>query len=213
MSATPAWLLPIPRSAAASIIAIVAWPRSSWARRKALSAAGPTTTIVAAECATWPAPRQTVDSSRSCSRSVTRTKSHGCQFCEDGDRRPASRTRSRSAAGIGRSVNDRTLRREVMASQVCMLHSYPCPEREAAWSIRQPRKFSRVSAGAGVDMARRRSKHQQREPGQRAGPGDGGTRGIRAEFTRAASLTRNAAERAVLLNRAAACSPGRALKA
>jgi predicted RNA polymerase sigma factor len=30
----------------------------------------------------------------------------------------------------------------------------------------------------------------------------------RAEYTRAASLTRNAAERAVLLERAAACSPG-----
>src|SRR5258708_38781828 len=47
-------------------------------------------------------------------------KSHGCQFCEDGDRRPASRIWSRSAAGIGRSVNDRTLRREVIASKVCM---------------------------------------------------------------------------------------------
>src|SRR5579862_8922289 len=72
--------------------------------------------MAAAAPATWPAPRQTPASSRS----VTRMKSHGCQFCEDGDRRPASRIRSRSAAGIGRSANDRTLRREVIACQVSM---------------------------------------------------------------------------------------------
>jgi hypothetical protein len=47
-------------------------------------------------------------------------KSHGCQFCEDGERRPASRIWSRSAAGIDRSAKDRTLRRDSMASQVCM---------------------------------------------------------------------------------------------
>jgi hypothetical protein len=47
-------------------------------------------------------------------------KSHGCQFCEDGDRRPASRIWSRSAIGIGRPAKDLTLRREVIASQVCI---------------------------------------------------------------------------------------------
>jgi uncharacterized protein (TIGR00369 family) len=51
-SATPAWQLPMPRSAAASSIAIVAWPRSNWARPNALSSAGPITTIVATEPAT-----------------------------------------------------------------------------------------------------------------------------------------------------------------
>src|SRR5260370_27697764 len=56
-------------------------------------------------------------------------KSHGCQFCEDGDRRPASRIRARSAAGIGRPSKDRTLRREVIASQVCMPVSTPALPR------------------------------------------------------------------------------------
>src|ERR1700733_9785753 len=134
-SATPAWLLPMPRSTAASVIAIVACPRSSWARWNSLSAAGPITTIVAADPATWPAPTKTFDSSRSCSRSVTRMKSHGCQFCEDGDLRPASRIWSRSAAGIGRSEKDRTLRRDWMASQVCI--SVPTPARAGSFSARQ----------------------------------------------------------------------------
>jgi hypothetical protein len=52
---------------------------------------------------------------------VTRMKSHGCQFCEDGDRRPASRIWSRSAAGIGQPAKDRTLRRDSMASQIWMM--------------------------------------------------------------------------------------------
>jgi uncharacterized protein (DUF3084 family) len=42
----------LPRSAAASSMAIVAWPRSNWARPNSLSAGGPITTIVAAEPAT-----------------------------------------------------------------------------------------------------------------------------------------------------------------
>ena len=40
----------------------------------------------------WPA-------RRSCARSVTTTKSHGCQLLADGARRPASRMRSRSSRG------------------------------------------------------------------------------------------------------------------
>src|SRR3954451_19838698 len=110
----------MPRSAAASSMDIVAWPRSNWARPNSLSAAGPITTIVAAEPATWAAPRHTRASSRSWARSVTTMKSQGCQFCDDGDRRPASRIWSRSAAGTGRPSKARTLRREVIASQVCM---------------------------------------------------------------------------------------------
>src|SRR5205085_6384856 len=46
------------------------------------------------------------------------TKSHGWWFCDEGAIRPASSTRSRSASGITRSANSRTLRRAVMASQV-----------------------------------------------------------------------------------------------
>src|SRR6516162_6194937 len=61
-------------------------------------------------------------------------KSHGCQFCEDGDRRPASSIWSRSAAGTGRSAKDRTLRRDVMASQVCM--TVPTPPVPRSFSAR-----------------------------------------------------------------------------
>src|SRR5215475_3045345 len=91
--------------------------------------------MVAAEPATCPAPRKTLDSSRSCSRSVTRMKSHGCQFCEDGDRRPASSIWSRSAAGTGRSAKDRTLRRDVMSSHVCM--TVPTPLVPRSFSARE----------------------------------------------------------------------------
>ena len=42
--------------------------------------------MVAADRATWPAPRQTLASSVSSWRSVTTMKSHGCQFPADGDR-------------------------------------------------------------------------------------------------------------------------------
>src|SRR6266568_106920 len=164
-SATPAWQLPMPRSAAASSMAIVAWPRSSWARPNSLSASGPITTIVAAEPATWPAPRQTLASSRSCPRSVTTMKSHGCQFCEDGDRRPASRIWSRSAGGIGRSAKDRTLRREVIASQVCMPVSTPAP----------PHSFSAARLGSLRGCERRAGRlappATQEPSGPLAGPG------------------------------------------
>src|SRR4051794_10792842 len=63
-------------------------------------------------------------SSTSCSRSETTTKCHGCQFDDDGDRRPASRMRSRCSRGMGRSVYWRTLRRARTASQVSMSPSY-----------------------------------------------------------------------------------------
>src|ERR1700689_3518573 len=59
-------------------------------------------------------------------------KSHGCQFCEDGERRPASRIWSRSSAGIGRSAKDRTLRRDSMASRVCMM----VPTPPTTWLLR-----------------------------------------------------------------------------
>ena len=79
---------------------------------------GPRQTITAAAPATCAAPRQTFASSGSCARSVTSTKSHGCQLRDDGARLPASRIRSRSASAIGRSANTRTLRRALIASQV-----------------------------------------------------------------------------------------------
>ena len=84
------------------------------------SSTGPRQTIAAAAPATCAAPRQTFASSGSCSRSVTSTKSHGCQLRDDGARLPASRMRSRSASAMGRSANTRTLRRARMASQVSM---------------------------------------------------------------------------------------------
>ena len=71
-------------------------------------------------------PRHTCASSVSWARSVTTTKSHGCQLREEGERRPASRIRSRSSSAIGRSVNSRTLRRLVIASQVSMYESSQC---------------------------------------------------------------------------------------
>src|SRR4051812_1528680 len=63
-------------------------------------------------------------SSTSCSRSVTTTKCHGCQFDDDGDRRPASRICSSCSRGIGWSVYWRTLRRGRTASHVSMPPSY-----------------------------------------------------------------------------------------
>ena len=62
-----------------------------------------TSTTVAAAPATWRAPRHTVDSSWSCARSVTTTKSHFWRLDADGDRQPASRMRSRSPGWMGRS--------------------------------------------------------------------------------------------------------------
>ena len=50
--------------------------------------------------------------------------------------RPASRIWSSSATGIGRSAKDRTLRREVIASQVCMLPSVTSGARTAARAAR-----------------------------------------------------------------------------
>jgi uncharacterized protein (TIGR00369 family) len=54
----------------------------------------------------------------------------------DGARRPASRIWSSSSTGIGRSAKDRTLRREVIASQVCMLPSFTPRARTAARAAR-----------------------------------------------------------------------------
>ena len=50
-------------------------------------------------------PAMFVASSISCPRSVTATKFHGCQFRDDGARRPASRMRSRFSRAIGWSVH------------------------------------------------------------------------------------------------------------
>ena len=101
---TPA-ALPMPRSAAASMMLIVAWPRSNWIRSRirASSDLGATSAIVAAEPATWPAARHTMASWESCSRSAQTTKSHACWLPADGVRRAASRIRSMSSVAISPS--------------------------------------------------------------------------------------------------------------
>src|SRR6266700_994011 len=84
--------------------------------------------------------------------SVTRMKSHGCQFCDDGDRRPASRIWSRWAAGIGWLIKDRTFRREVMASHVCMtVSTHPAPYlfSAAAEGGHPPAEYRPDRGGAG----------------------------------------------------------------
>jgi len=53
-------------------------------------------------------------------RSVTTTKSHGCQFLADGDRRAASSTWCRCSRGMVRLVYARTFRLDRMASHVSM---------------------------------------------------------------------------------------------
>ncbi|MFZ2046991.1 MAG: hypothetical protein WA794_00375 [Trebonia sp.] len=99
----------------------MAWPRSYCTRFRCRSSfgSGAISAIAAAACATWPAPRHTCASCSSCSRCRTRMKSQGCQFCEDGDLRPDSRISSRWSSAIGRSSNDRTFRRDRIASHVC----------------------------------------------------------------------------------------------
>src|SRR5437870_4285304 len=74
--------------------------------------------MVAADAATCCAWAHTFESSWSCARSVTTTKSHGCQFDDDGERRPASRMRSSCSGGSAWSVYWRTSRRARMASHV-----------------------------------------------------------------------------------------------
>src|SRR6266542_3880586 len=110
----------MPRSAAASMTLIVAWPRSNWIRSRiwGSSELGATSAIVAAEPATWRAAGPTLASCASCSRSVQTTKSHACWLPAEGVRRAASRVRSRSSGAIARSPYDRTLRRDLIASQV-----------------------------------------------------------------------------------------------
>ena len=54
--------------------------------------------------ARWPAPTQTVDSSRSWARSVTTMKSHFWRLEADGERRPASRTGRGAPGSIVRSL-------------------------------------------------------------------------------------------------------------
>src|ERR1017187_986891 len=81
-------------------------------------------------------------------------KSHGCQFCDDGDRRPASRIWPRSSAGIGGSANDLTLRREVIASQVCMM--IPTPATPCSFSTARS-----VQAEVGEIEARRHNAADQ----------------------------------------------------
>ena len=73
--------------------------RASRAGRSS-SSIGPIIAMAAAARAMCAPPRQTSASASSCSRSVTTTKSHGCQLREEGAMRPASRIRSRSSAGI-----------------------------------------------------------------------------------------------------------------
>src|SRR5215470_18096470 len=117
----------MPRSAAASILFMVAWPMSYSSSPRCASFSGSlaTSAIVAAEPAMCLPPRsQTLASSISCPRSVTTTKFHGCPFPADGARRPASQMRSRSSRAIGWPVYWRTLRRARMASHVSMPQSY-----------------------------------------------------------------------------------------
>src|SRR5436305_9291834 len=85
-------------------------------------------------------------SSTSCSRSVTTTKCHGCQFDDDGDRRPASRICSSCSRGMCCSVYWRTLRRARTASHVSMPTSY------TFWSVPAARGLVRPgAAGTAVD--------------------------------------------------------------
>jgi hypothetical protein len=62
---TDEWPVPMPRSAAAIIIAMVASPTSYWSVtfRRSLGGTGKTKAIAAAAPAMWPAPCQTVESS------------------------------------------------------------------------------------------------------------------------------------------------------
>ena len=115
-----AWPVPTPRSAAAIVIAMVACPRSYWSSRGGLpggfggddgDCGGRPGDVSGAP----PHPGQPLN----CARSVTTTKSHGCQLLADGVRRPASRIWSRWSAA-GAAVKARTLRRARMASQVSM---------------------------------------------------------------------------------------------
>src|ERR1035437_700448 len=109
-------------SAAATVIAYVAWPRSNCSRADCRSSCGTGATILiaAAAPATCPAPCHTFANSTSCVLSVTRTKSHGCQLLADGARRPASRIWFSASSGTGWAVNFRTLRRARSASHVSM---------------------------------------------------------------------------------------------
>src|SRR5215469_10390868 len=133
----------MPRSAAASIMFAVAWPKSYIRSSRCRSPSGSLATraIVAAEEAMCLPPRsQTLPSSVSCARSVTTTKFHGCPFPADGARRPASQTRSRSSRATGWAVYWRTLRRARIASHVSMAQSYRTP-------VRHDRPAPRVSRG------------------------------------------------------------------
>src|SRR5215207_3456589 len=96
----------MPRSAAASMMLIVAWPRSYWtrSRERASWALGAMSAIVAADLATCPALRHTLASWASCSGSVQTTKSHACWLPAEGVRRPASRIWSRSLGAIASSA-------------------------------------------------------------------------------------------------------------
>jgi len=100
---------------------------------------------------------------------VTRMKSHGCQFCEDGDRRPASRIWSRSDAGTGRSAKDRTLRREVIASQVCMTLPTRAPPRSFS-AARPPDKPAACCADQNLPPVPHQHRHPARRHGHRRRP-------------------------------------------
>src|SRR5262249_34432214 len=148
---------PMPRSAAASIMIAVAWPRSYISKSRCRSSSGSVATraIVAAEEAMCLPPRsQALASSISCARSVTTTKFHGCQFPADGARRPASQMRSRSPRAIGWLVYWRTLRRDRMASHVSMAQSYRTPAglQQSGWQV--PIRYGKgMDAGQLPDVA------------------------------------------------------------
>src|SRR5262245_38073535 len=119
-SPTDEWQLPIPRSTAASIMLIDACPRSKAKVSRASGSvdAGASSAIAAAAPRMCAPHRQRSAIRSSVARSVTRMKSHGCVFVDDGERRPASAIRSRSAGSIGRSRYSRVFRRDRSASQV-----------------------------------------------------------------------------------------------
>src|SRR4051812_11176951 len=142
----------MPRSAAAIIMLIATWPRSNCSISRARSSpmVGATSAIVATDRATCRACSQTSASAPSRRRSVTRTKSHGCQLRDDGARLPASRIRSRRCSTIGSSSNSRTSRRDLIASQVSTPRLLPvtlrCETRSGPGEPRSPVTLHAASA-------------------------------------------------------------------
>src|SRR5215469_6982245 len=163
----------MPRSAAASIMYAVACPKSYISQSPCCSSSGSLATkaIVAAEEAMCRPPRShTFASSRSSSRSVTTTKSHGCQFPADGARRPASQMRSRLSRAIGWLLYWRRLRRARIASHVSMNQSYrtaPPGPHPAVGQLGsdggepEPGEHAGIKVGHGADPAAGEGQHVQ----------------------------------------------------